>query len=397
MTHTFSVSSFLNSRDLRRSHQGPRQRFWCHVSCYLLTVLSTCYALPNHGHYNAPHLAYNAPQFRSPSIANEHLAKAAVSAPTTSPFRASIESAAESVKAAAAALNVPSMLSVHAINASLHSHAVPSAFGKSLSGGHLALEEARRAAGFQAPAGAAGMGDSTHKAPAAPRAALSVTGNPTVQQIHPIAFTGASGPSAHTAAPPYSSSGGATPTGTPNGRAVPFPLHKHVEPYTETDAHEEAILLNCNSAVCSELRDRFLDAVEGDSCRAIFDNGKCPTLCSTSLTTITGNQSWTSCVKTCPEDDVVMSSVSRWVRLCDAHTESFIDQGKEAVKSFVSESFASRLHLRMVLQFFVGVLILALGVGYGYRRGSLSAQMAYYARQKRRRAIRKHSDSNLPM
>lgn len=314
---------------------------------------------------------------------------------TNSPFKASIKNATESFKAATAAFGVPSMLSVRPINTSLHPNAVVPGSEDSLSGGPLALEEARRAAGFQPPASSAKIGDMPHTTPGEPRTALSVTGNPKVQQIHPI--DGALASTKRAAAQPIPNSGGPVSAAAPNDHAAAFPLHNHAEPYGQTHMREEAAPVNCDSVVCIELRDKFLDTVEDESCRAIFDNGKCPTLCSTSLSTITGNQSWPSCIQTCPDDDVVMSSVSRWIRLCDAHTESFIDQGKEAVKSFVSESLASRLHLRVVLQFFIGVLILVLGVGYGYRRGSLSAQMAHYARQKRRRAARKQSDTNLPM
>lgn len=379
----------LNSRDLLQ--QSYAHTFLC-ISCLCLfsIVLPTCCATENQLYHNSPRqLIQNFQHLQNTPFAKERIINArkviasALSAPS---LKASAESAAESVRAAAVAFGMSNTLSVHVSNTSLHSSEQSGQLNNSLSGGHLALEEARRAAGLQPPAALVSPGNSPHAIPTGPQSPPSTIENLILDS-----------PVSPGDVAPRISPGGSAHVSTQNHHAPVFPLHRHDDPHIHTDSQENTQPISCDSAVCINLRDRFLDAVESNACRTIFDNGKCPTLCSTSLSLITGNQSWSPCVRACPDDDVVMGSVSRWVRLCDARTESFIDQGKEAVKSFVSEGFVSRLQLRVILQFIIAVLILFLGVSYGYRRGSISAQMTHYARQKRRRTARKHSDANLPL
>lgn len=162
-----------------------------------------------------------------------------------------------------------------------------------------------------------------------------------------------------------------------------------------TGAEQIIPKLSCDSSVCKNLVAAFVETVEGSQCRSIFKTGKCPTGCTTALTQVTLHQSWPACATACSDtDDIVVSSVDRWARLCGARTESLIDQGKEAVKSLVSDGLASRFHIKVFLQFLLAILILVLGVGYGYRRGAISAQMAYRM-QKRRLIGRKNSDTNI--
>lgn len=167
-------------------------------------------------------------------------------------------------------------------------------------------------------------------------------------------------------------------------------------PKPNEEAPSPAPRLACDAAICTSLRDAFLDAIESATCRSFFENGKCPTMCSTSLTAITTNESWPACTTACTgsEAEVFVTGAPRWLRLCGARTESLIDQGKEVVKSFVADGIASRVHTKLVLQFLIGVLILAAGMVYGYRRGLISAQIAYRM-QKRRLLGRKNSDANL--
>lgn len=130
--------------------------------------------------------------------------------------------------------------------------------------------------------------------------------------------------------------------------------------------------------------------MEGDACRGLFATGKCPTACATAMATVTTNASWTECELVC-KDDVVAAGASRWAVLCGARAETLIDQGKEAMKSLVTDGFAKRVSIRGVIHAFVGLLILVLGVGFGYRRGAGAAQMAYRLQRRRR----KNSDANI--
>lgn len=155
------------------------------------------------------------------------------------------------------------------------------------------------------------------------------------------------------------------------------------------------VQISCDDDVCVTLRDTFIEAVESAACRSFFENGKCPTTCASSLTAVTANESWTPCTVACTgsDTDIFVSGAQRWLRLCGARTESLIDQGKEAVKTLVTESITTRSS-NIILQFLLGLLILALGIGYGYRRGAISAQMSYRV-QKRRLMGRKNSDANI--
>lgn len=159
-------------------------------------------------------------------------------------------------------------------------------------------------------------------------------------------------------------------------------------------AEQTIFKLSCDSSVCKNLVSTFVGTVEGSQCRSIFKTGKCPTACTTALTQVTSHQSWPACTAACSDTDIVVSSVDRWARLCGARTESLIDQGKEAVKSLVSDGLTSRFHANVFLQFLLAILILVLGVGYGYRRGATSAQLAYQI-QKIRLIGRKNSGTNL--
>lgn len=163
---------------------------------------------------------------------------------------------------------------------------------------------------------------------------------------------------------------------------------------TVPSGEESRPALSCDSMICKNLFTTFLETVEGAQCRSIFKTGKCPTTCVTALAVVTSNESWLACKFACSETDIVASGADRWSRLCGARTESFIDQGKEAVKSLVSDGLASQVHVKAFLQFLVGVLILVLGVGYGYRRGAISAQLAYRM-QKRCLIGRKNSDASI--
>lgn len=153
--------------------------------------------------------------------------------------------------------------------------------------------------------------------------------------------------------------------------------------------HVGPVSVECGP-MCHELGDALLATVEGGSCRALFINGKCPTACSTSISEVTQNSSWTGCASTC-EGDVVNGAAERWASLCESRQETLIDQGKEAMKSLVSDGLTTRLHKRAVLQFFVGVLILVVGLGLGYRRGSMGYRLP------KRLLSRKCSDQQLPI
>ena len=153
------------------------------------------------------------------------------------------------------------------------------------------------------------------------------------------------------------------------------------------------VLVKCGEGACEELSEALLDAVEGSTCRSLFLTGKCPAICANAISTITKNETWPECAMTCSED-IVMSSAERWVGLCDARKETLIEQGKEAVKS-IHQGITQSLHARVVFQFLFGVLILIMGVVYGYRRGAISAAMAY--RIQKRRLGRKNSDNQLPI
>lgn len=217
--------------------------------------------------------------------------------------------------------------------------------------GHSALEDARRAAGRERPV----QGNFNHSIMAA--AALE-SQNASADNMHETSQSS---------------------TDTKATSATPSP----------------SVQLSCDDGVCVALRDTFIEAVESAPCRSFFENGKCPTACASSLSAVTVNESWTPCTVACTgnDADIFASGASRWLRLCGARTESLIDQGKEAVKTLVAESITTRSS-HIILQFLLGVLILALGIGYGYRRGAISAQMAYRV-QKRRLLGRKNSDANI--
>lgn len=156
-----------------------------------------------------------------------------------------------------------------------------------------------------------------------------------------------------------------------------------------------APVVRCADGTCVELGAALLSAVEGESCRSLFVNGKCPAVCGQGIAAVTGNESWAGCATACG-NDVVTGAAERWAELCEVRQETLIDQGKEVVKGLVGDGLSSRLHWRAVLQFFLAVMILVVGVGYGYRRGAVSAQHAYRL-QKRRLLGRKNSDNNLPI
>lgn len=160
--------------------------------------------------------------------------------------------------------------------------------------------------------------------------------------------------------------------------------------------HDPALpAVSCADGPCVTLGAALLAAVEGPPCRSLFVNGKCPAGCAAAIADVTGNETWPRCANACG-NDVVAGAAERWAALCGVRQESLIDQGKEAVKSVLGEGLSSRLHVRAVLHFFLAVMILVLGVGYGYRRGAISAQYAYRL-QKRRLLTRKSSDSKLPL
>lgn len=153
-------------------------------------------------------------------------------------------------------------------------------------------------------------------------------------------------------------------------------------------------IVKCGEGACEELSTALLDAVEGSTCRSLFLTGKCPAVCANAIGAITKNETWPECATACAED-IVMDAAERWVGLCDARKETLIEQGKEAVKS-IHQGITQSLHARVVFQFLFGVLILIMGVVYGYRRGVISAAMAYRI-QKRRLGGRKNSDNQLPI
>lgn len=162
----------------------------------------------------------------------------------------------------------------------------------------------------------------------------------------------------------------------------------------EVAMHSPLPAVRCADGPCVELAASFLSAVEGDLCRSLFINGKCPVACGQAIAAVTGNETWSRCATTCG-NDVVGGAAERWAALCGARQETLIDQGKEAVKSVLGDGLSSRLHFRAIVQFFLAVLILVLGVGYGYRRGAVSAHA--YRLQKRRLLSRKNSDVHLPI
>lgn len=153
--------------------------------------------------------------------------------------------------------------------------------------------------------------------------------------------------------------------------------------------------VRCADGVCVELGAELLATIEGEQCRSLFVNGKCPVTCGQGLATVLGNGSWPDCARACG-NDVVSGAAERWRDMCDRRQESLIDQGKEVVKGFVGEGLRTRLEWRGVFQFLLGVTILVVGVGYGYRKGAGAAQIAYRL-QKRRLLGRKNSDQDLPI
>lgn len=152
--------------------------------------------------------------------------------------------------------------------------------------------------------------------------------------------------------------------------------------------------VNCEGE-CEELADELLNAVEGSSCRSLFTTGKCPRPCMQAIQLITANSSWPPCATMCG-GDMVTGAAERWTDLCQIRQETLVDQGKEAVKNLVAEGITSKLHASVLMQFSIGVMILALGIIYGYRRGAISTHIAYRLR-KRRLLERKNSDGNLPI
>lgn len=162
-----------------------------------------------------------------------------------------------------------------------------------------------------------------------------------------------------------------------------------------TDGAVPPANVRCADGPCVELGAALLAAVEGEQCRSLFINGKCPAACGQGIASVTGNESWSACATACG-NDVVTGAAERWSEICEARQETLIDQGKEVVKGLVGEGLSSRLHWRAVVQFFLAVLILVVGVGYGYRRGAISTHYAYRL-QKRRLIGRKNSDNNLPI
>lgn len=177
----------------------------------------------------------------------------------------------------------------------------------------------------------------------------------------------------------------------------PIPVDQQQVQDAGQDASVYTNRLPCGSTTCIQLKDMIVDIVEGDSCRTIFNTGKCPNLCSTSLSSITANQSWSICSRSCSDDDVIMNSVERWLQLCQTHTTSPVDHGKDATKmrkSSVSDRLKSPFRSRMLQHFVIGVLILGLGIGYGYKRGATSAQRLYSISQRRCSSSRNPLTSN---
>ncbi|KAI0559644.1 hypothetical protein FGB62_140g033 [Gracilaria domingensis] len=146
---------------------------------------------------------------------------------------------------------------------------------------------------------------------------------------------------------------------------------------------------------CEYLADQLLDAVEGPACRSLFTTGKCPSPCMQAITVITSNSSWPACATMCA-GEMVTGAAQRWSTLCEIRQETLVDKGKEAVKNFVADGLGSGFRPSVLLRFSLGVLILFLGVVYGYRRGALSTHIAYRL-QKRRLLSRKNSDASLPL
>ncbi|PXF49783.1 hypothetical protein BWQ96_00435 [Gracilariopsis chorda] len=170
-----------------------------------------------------------------------------------------------------------------------------------------------------------------------------------------------------------------------------------IETTNETSVNNSSIgppTANCEGE-CEELADQLLNAVEGISCRSLFTTGKCPRPCMQAIQLITANSSWPPCAAMCG-GDMVTGAAERWTSLCQIRQETLVDQGKEAVKSLVAEGITSKLHASVLMQFSIGVMILALGIIYGYRRGAISTHIAYRLR-KRRLLERKNSDGNLPI
>lgn len=152
--------------------------------------------------------------------------------------------------------------------------------------------------------------------------------------------------------------------------------------------------MSCDSGDCQELGEALINAVEGASCRSMFATGKCPSLCVQNIAAVTSHASWTSCADSCSKD-LVTGAAERWAELCTIRQETLIDQGKEAVKSFVGAGFVSS-HARVLAQICIAFTIVVVAVAFGYRRGVLTVHSAYRL-QKRRLLGRKNSDPNLPL
>lgn len=153
--------------------------------------------------------------------------------------------------------------------------------------------------------------------------------------------------------------------------------------------------VRCADGVCVELGAELLATVEGDQCRSLFVNGKCPVSCAQRLGGVLANTTWPACAAACG-NDVVAGAAERWREICERRQESLIDQGKEVVKGLVGDGLKTRIAWRGVLRFLLALGILVVGVGYGYRKGSGAAQYAYRL-QKRRLMGRKNSDHDLPV
>lgn len=166
------------------------------------------------------------------------------------------------------------------------------------------------------------------------------------------------------------------------------------EAHNGSNAAAAPPVVRCADGVCVELGASLLSTVEGEQCRSLFVNGKCPAGCGQGIASVTGNESWPGCATACG-NDVVSGAAERWREICEMRQETLIDQGKEVVKGLVADGLSTRVHWRAVVQFFLVVLLFVVGVGYGYRKGS-AAQYAYRL-QKRRLLGRKNSDNNLPI
>lgn len=161
------------------------------------------------------------------------------------------------------------------------------------------------------------------------------------------------------------------------------------------DTHERVVkadgsdAVSCDTGECLQLGEEILTAIEGQECRALLVTGKCPIKCMQSISAVTSNAAWPSCASTCKKD-IVTGATERWAALCGARQVTLLDQGKEAVKSLVGVGIMSKLRLAFFMQIIFAVLVLALAVAYGYRKGLIQGHTNRL--QKRMHARRRSLD-----